>query len=104
MRQLVFYYQAVKGYAPITSALAILPQTVLIAPGAAIVGILSESTRRYRWAVWGGWVLTTAGAGVLYLLDRHTTVVAWIFLNFPVSLGAGMLFTALLVTVQAASE
>jgi MFS family permease len=67
-----------------------------------IVGILVSMFGRYRWALWGGWCIACLGAGILYLLDPDTTVVTWIFINFPISIGAGALFTSLGLAVQAA--
>ena len=58
---------------------------------------------RYRWAIWGGWVLTTLGCGLLYLLDVNTTTPAWIFLNLVVGLGTGMLFPSMMFAIQASS-
>lgn len=61
-------------------------------------------TKKYRWALWGGWVLTTAGSGLLYLLGTGTTVTQWVFLNIPFGIGVGMLFTAELLAIQAATK
>src|SRR4051812_34485727 len=67
-----------------------------------IVGILVSKLGRYRWALLSGWALAALGAGILYLLDPDTTIVAWIFLNFPIAIGTGMLFTTQGLAVQAA--
>ncbi|KAH8682348.1 major facilitator superfamily domain-containing protein [Xylariales sp. PMI_506] len=101
---LVLYYQGVKLYSPVTSAVAVLPETLTVAPSAVVVGIIAGKTLRYRWALWGGWALTVLGAGLLYLLDVGTTVPQWIFLNLPIGLGEGMLFPAMSLSIQAASE
>lgn len=49
-------------------------------------------------------MLTTVGSGLLYLLNTDTTVIQWIFLNIPFGIGIGMLFTAEILTIQAATE
>lgn len=67
-----------------------------------VVGIIASLTGHYRWSLWAGWVLTTMGSGILYLLDRDTTVPQWIFLNIPVGIGTGMLFPAMALSIQAA--
>ena len=100
---LPLYYEAVKGLSPILSGVALFPETFTVAPGAFIVGTLITRTGHYRWAVWSGWSITTLGLGLLYLLDVNTTTVQWIFLNLVVGLGLGFNYSALGVTLQAAT-
>lgn len=100
---LVFYYEAVKGFSPTIAGVASFPETFTIAPAAVIVGILITVTGSYRWSIWGGWTLMILGTGILMLLDVPTTTVAWIFLNLPVGIGAGMLYPSLSFVVQAAT-
>lgn len=85
------------------SAIGLLPETLggLSAVG---VGALAGIFQKYRWALWGGWGLTTLGAGLIYLLGPETTVIQWVFLNLPFGIGTGMLFTAQILAVQAATE
>lgn len=71
---------------------------------AVVVGVISAKTGHYRWAVWAGWALTTIGTGLLVLLKPDTSVFQWIMLNIVVSIGAGMLFTAMGLAVQAAGN
>jgi hypothetical protein len=98
------YYQAVKFYTPINSAVAVLPETLTVAPAGMIVGIVASITGHYRWSLWAGWIITTLGAGLLLLLTPDSTVVQWIFLNIPIGLGTGMLFPAMALSIQAATE
>lgn len=98
----VLYYQAIKLYSPVTSAVAALPETLTVAPAAVVVGIASAIMGRYRWALWSGWAITILGTGLLHLLDRHSTVPQWIFLNLPVGIGTGMVFPASALAIQAA--
>lgn len=97
------YYEAVKGYSPIISGVAIFPETFTVAPVSVVVGFLVTYTGRYRWALWSGWVLTTLGLGILYLLDTDTSVVAWIFLNLVCGIGMGLLFPSMAFAIQASS-
>ncbi|KAK3319205.1 major facilitator superfamily transporter multidrug resistance [Apodospora peruviana] len=101
---LPLYYQGVKFYSPVTSAVALLPQTLTVAPAGAVVGIIAGMTGHYRGSVWVGWFFTTFGAGLLLLLQPETSTPAWIFLNIPVGVGTGMLFPAMGLTVQAACD
>ncbi|KAI1652987.1 putative MFS transporter [Daldinia decipiens] len=101
---LTLFYQAVKLYSPVTSAIALLPETIGLSLSSIAVGALIGMTKKYRWALWGGWVLTTAGSGLLYLLGASTTVTQWVFLNIPFGIGVGMLFTAEILAIQAATK
>ncbi len=69
-----------------------------------MVGVIAGITGRYRWSLWGGWFLATLGSGLLLLLKPETTIPQWIFLNIPVGIGAGMLFPAMGLSIQAACE
>lgn len=97
------YYETVKGYTPIISGVAIFPETFTVAPISVLAGFLVTLTGRYRWALWSGWVLTTFGVGILYLLDVNTTVVSWIFLNLTCGIGMGLLFPSMAFAIQASS-
>ncbi|TGO26401.1 hypothetical protein BPAE_0060g00160 [Botrytis paeoniae] len=101
---LPLYYEAVQGYTPIISGVAILPETSFVAPMSIVVGVLVAKTGRYRWALWSGWFLATFGSGLLYLLKPSTSIVQWVFLNVPISIGTGMLFPAMSLGNQAASR
>lgn len=92
-----------KLFTPVLSAVAVLPETLTVAPAAMAVGIAASRTGRYRWSLWAGWFLTTLGAGLLLPLGANTPAAAWIWLNLPVGVGTGMLFPALALSVQAAS-
>ncbi|KAI0840582.1 MFS general substrate transporter [Hypoxylon sp. FL0890] len=99
---LPLYYEAVKGYSPIISGVAILPETGLVAPVSVIAAVICTKTGRYRWALWSGWLSTTIGSGLLFLLGPQTSVPGWIFLNVLVSTGTGILFPAMGLGTQAA--
>lgn len=98
---LPLYYEAVKGFSPIISGVALFPETFTVAPASVVVGILITVTGRYRWAIWAGWVLTVLGTGLLCLLDVDTSTVAWIFINLVGGLGMGMLFPSMAFAIQA---
>jgi hypothetical protein len=95
------YFQAVKGYSPIVSGVAALPQTATVVPCAVGVGIAVGITGKYRWALWAGWFLTTFGLGLLLLLDLDTSIPAWIFLEAVSGLGLGLLFPSIALATQA---
>lgn len=45
------YFEAVKGYTPIMSDVALFPETFTVAPSAVICGILISVTGKYKWAL-----------------------------------------------------
>ena len=100
---LPLYYEAVKGFTPILSGVALFPQTFTVAPAAMVTGVVISVRGTYRWASWGGWFFTTLGTGLLVLLKTDTPTVEWIWLNLIGGLGAGMLFPAMAITAQAAA-
>lgn len=97
------YFEAVKGFSPIISGVALFPATFTVAPAAVIVGMLVTATGRYRWAIWIGWAFTTVGSGLQILLKPDTSTVAWVFINLIPGIGTGMLFPSTLFGVQAAT-
>ncbi|GAB7351797.1 hypothetical protein MBLNU459_g2370t1 [Dothideomycetes sp. NU459] len=97
------YYEAVKGYSPVISGVAMFPATFTVAPAAICVGIAVTKTGNYRWAIWGGWFFATLGSGLQILLDVHTSIPAYIFINLVSGIGTGMLFPANMFGVQAAT-
>ncbi|KAL1894783.1 hypothetical protein Cpir12675_003524 [Ceratocystis pirilliformis] len=100
----MLYYQGVQFYSPITSSLAALPETLTVAPAAAVTGFIAARFGHYRWALWLGWGFATFGSGLLLLLGPDTTISEWIFINIPVGLGTGILFPSMALAIQAACE
>ncbi|KAK1980811.1 major facilitator superfamily transporter [Colletotrichum cereale] len=99
---LVLYFQAVKDYSVVVSAVAALPLSLTVAPAGMAVGLIAGVTGRYRWSIWSGWAITTLGAGLMCLMRPSTTVPQWIWLNIPIGIGTGMLFPAMALSIQAA--
>ena len=100
---LPLYYEGVKDYSPTIVGVAVFPETFTIAPISIAVGVAISKMGRFRWALWAGWLLSTLGLGLCYLLDVETSVPAWIFLNLVPSLGLGMLYNSLGFATQAAT-
>ncbi|KIX93074.1 uncharacterized protein Z520_11131 [Fonsecaea multimorphosa CBS 102226] len=98
------YFEAVKGYTPVVSGVALFPETFTVAPMAVVTGLLITKFAAYRWAIWGGWGIATLGLGLLTILDVGTTIPQWIFINLVSGIGLGILFPGLQFQVQAASS
>lgn len=101
---LPLYFEAVRGYNPILSGVALFPATFTVAPISAVSGIIITKTGDFRGVTWLGWIATTLGCGVMILLDVETTTVQWIFLCLCTGIGLGFLYTSLALVNQAASD
>jgi MFS family permease len=100
---LPLYYEAVKGYSPIVSGVALFPESFTVAPSAMVVGILTTRWGHYRWAIWLGWLLSTLGVGLICFIKVNTSIPAWIFLNIVPGIGLGLLFPSLGFAIQASA-
>jgi len=98
---LPIYYQSVKDLTPISSALALLPNTASIIPAFVLVGLLISGTAKYKLIIFLSWSLTCIGAGLLALLDTGTTTAIWLIVNMLAGIGQGMFFAALVFSSQA---
>lgn len=101
---LPLYFQAVKGLSPIMSGVALFPWTFTVAPASGVAGFWIAKSGNYRTMTWIGWGLLTLGNGLLIYLEADTSTVAWIFLNIVGGIGAGTLFPAMMIAVQASSK
>lgn len=101
---LPLFYQVSKGYSPLLSGVALLPQCVFSGISSIATGLAIARTGRYKTIVLAGWAIMTLGCGLLVKLDTHTTVAQLIFLNMPSGLGLGMIFIAQPMAAQAASS
>jgi EmrB/QacA subfamily drug resistance transporter len=100
---LPLYFEAVKGYSPIIAGVACFPETFTVAPCTVVVAITVQLTGKYRWALWSGWVIATAGMGLMYLLDVDTPLWQWVLLNLVPGIGLGLLFPAMGFSIQASA-
>ncbi|OCT49378.1 putative MFS transporter [Cladophialophora carrionii] len=98
------YFEAVKGYKPVISGVALFPATFTVAPMAVVTGLTITKFASYRWAIWSGWAISTLGLGLLVLLKVDTAIPAWIFIDLVSGIGLGILFPGLQFQVQAASQ
>jgi MFS family permease len=68
---------------------------------AAVTSKYIYKTGHYNIVTWVGWFLVVIGTGILVLLEWHTSVQAWIFMNVVSGLGLGCLFASLPIATQA---
>jgi hypothetical protein len=99
-----FYFSSIKFDPPTQTGLNIFPVTCLLLPGSIIISLITTRTGRYRWAIWGGWVVTTIGCGLFVLLDADTTTPVWAIILAIFGIGHGILLTSVNVGIQAVSR
>lgn len=95
------YFEGVIGDKPLRGAVEALALSLTVTPLAIITAFAIDHVRRYCWAVWTGWALTTAGMGLLSLLTPSSSQVARTSLQTVAGIGLGMLFPALSIPMQA---
>jgi MFS family permease len=101
---LPLYYEGALGYSPVIAGVSVFPESLTVAPISVAVGIISAKTGSYRWALWSGWPISALGLGILYLLDAHTSIAKWVFLNLVPGIGLGILYPSVMLAVQAAAN
>lgn len=89
-----FYFMSVLAYSPITTGVAMLPVTLVLAPSSVVAGIFVSRRNNYRWPIWSGWVVCTIGCGLIATWDQHTHVAVWVVSLVVCSLGHGAVLNA----------
>ena len=97
------FFEGAQDFTPILAGVSALPQSLTVVPCAMVVGVVAAKTGHYRWALWVGWVLTTMGVGLLYILSPTTSIPAWVFLMLVSGIGIGLLFPAMALAIQASA-
>ena len=99
---LPIYFEAVIGDRPLRSAVEALALALTVTTFGISCSFAIDYTRKYCWAVWAGWTLTTAGMGILSLLDVNTNQARRVACQLALGIGLGTLFPALTIPTQAA--
>ncbi|KAI4233778.1 MAG: hypothetical protein LQ349_004211 [Xanthoria aureola] len=98
------YFEGVIGDSPLRAAVEALALALPVTAFAIIAALAIDVVRRYTWGVWTGWITTTAGMGVMYLLNTTSGQAARIGYQILAGVGLGMLFPSLGIPLQAAVE
>lgn len=101
---LPFYFESVRDFSPILAGTALLGISVGMFICSAIVGVVMTRLGRFRWAIWGGWCVTTLGTGLLILLDSNTKPSTWIPVFIIIGIGHGLLLSGMVIGAQAIAE
>jgi MFS family permease len=84
------YFEGVRGFSPILAGVALFPATFTVAPMAIVTGVAISKTGKFRWAVWGGWGLTTLGCAFLCAIDSETQLTQVVLTDLIIGVGLGM--------------
>lgn len=95
------FFEGAKDLSPVMAGVLALPMSLTVVPCGIVVGIVAAKTGHYRWAIWIGWILTTIGSGLLYLLNPTTIYPGAVFLLLFAGVGLGLVFPAISLAVQA---
>lgn len=96
-----FYFLSVKGYSPLHTGLALFPVMITLVPGSVVVGNLVTRLNNYRYAIWGGWFLTTVASGLMILWDVDTSIAQWAVTLVILGFGHGAILNAQNFATQA---
>ncbi|KAF1913359.1 major facilitator superfamily domain-containing protein [Ampelomyces quisqualis] len=99
-----FYFMSVRGKSSTDAGIDALPALCLLIPGSIIVSILTSRLGRFRWAIWGGWSVTTLTCGLLLLFGTSTSMVVVYVILAVFGIGTGMVLTSVNVGIQAISR
>jgi len=98
------YFQAVRSYSPARSGVALLPQSLVAIPGAAISAVALSRWGKFKLLHLSGFALFTVGMGLLSLLKQNSSVAEWVGFQCLVAVGAGIVLNTLLPSFQAPIE
>lgn len=101
---LPIYFEGVIGDSPLRAAVEALALALPVTAFAIIAALAIDVVRRYTWSIWIGWITTTAGMGVMYLLNTTSGQAARVGYQILAGVGLGMLYPSLGIPLQAAVE
>jgi MFS family permease len=94
------YFEAVKGFGPAQTGLAIIPATGALVPMSIVSGAIMRRLGKFRWAIWSGWAVTTLATGLMILLDVDIQNYGWILILITTGTGYGLLLMSLNYCIQ----
>ena len=89
---------------PIRAGIDIFPALFFLLPGSILVSALTSRLGRFRWAIWGGWVLSTSACGFAIYTSEHDHIVISAVCLSIFGVGSGMVLTSVNVAIQAISR
>lgn len=96
------YFQGVLGTTPLGAGVNFLPYTAAIVPFSILAGVIISQTGLYRPLHFSGFAFHAIGAGLLTLLDEHSSKAAWAGFQIITALGLGLVMPSVLPAILAA--
>jgi MFS family permease len=98
---LPLYFQVLLEVSPQTSGIYLLATVVPLMPAGIAGGWFIAVTGRYKPALILGWCLFALSAGLLTLLNGHSSPARWIIFQVLGGLGGGIILTTTIPAIQA---
>ncbi|KAJ8110866.1 hypothetical protein ONZ43_g5763 [Nemania bipapillata] len=95
------YFQAVRLYDPAYTGVALIPQSLVGIPGAAISAVALSRWGRYKPLHFVGFAIFALGLGLFSLLNENSTKAYWATFESIMALGAGVVLNTQLPAFQA---
>lgn len=95
------FFQAVKLYSPMGAGVALLPQSLVAIPGAAVAAAAISRWGRYKPVHVAGFAIFILGLGLFSRQDESTNRAQWALYQSVCALGAGVLLNSQLPAFQA---
>lgn len=96
-----FYFLSVKGYSPIHTGVALLPNLLTFAIAGSVTGRLVTRFNSFRWAIWGGWVVGSVGPAMYMVWRINDSRPVWVVGFLLGGIGHGAILTAQNFAAQA---
>ncbi|KAF2265222.1 MFS general substrate transporter [Lojkania enalia] len=96
-----YYFQILKGSAPLRSGAQVLPFMIFIVPAAGVSGFILSKFGQYKPLQWIGFGVTTLAFGLFSTMDSNTSMVKSVFWQLFAAWGLGSLITTILPAIQA---
>ncbi|KAI5457117.1 major facilitator superfamily domain-containing protein [Mariannaea sp. PMI_226] len=94
------YFQSIHNASPTSSGVRNLPMIIAVTFGTILSGGLVSAYGYYQPLLLGGSAIACIGAGLLYMLDVHTSTGAWIGYQIVAGAGWGLAFQIPMIAVQ----
>lgn len=89
---LPIYYQSVRGFSPLTSAVLMVPLVAAQSLFSSLAGFYISKNDRYGEVLWLGYICWMLGAGLHCLFSLRTPIVGIIFIMITEGVGVGFIF------------
>ncbi|KAI1378051.1 major facilitator superfamily transporter [Hypoxylon crocopeplum] len=96
-----FYFLAVKGYSPINTGVATLPNLLAFSVAGIITGRLVTRFNNFRWAIWIGWFFGCVGAAMYTVWRINDSAPVWVISFLIGGLSHGTILNAQNFATQA---